>query len=303
MSANDLISKGFGGYAGWNDTEADADFAKTGGAGKKTTGGGSVSLDVPSIAAYTEQAYAPADEALKSYVMALRGSKNPLDVYNELEASAGLPEMRKTAGTLREQIGSLEDTIRRVEGNVASTTQNSYVTQGQRAGMIEARQRPLIQDLSTISTGLGRIEQGISAASEGIGTKTNLFMQGQEQSLKPYEVQVSALQDRAARMVSGFTADSQNKLQTLLAQWNRNNELDDKQTEQAFQLLTAETSYNNEIKKLQEQQKIDLETYQKKKNIDRSSSNTNTNTPNSNLNLYYGGSSSPTTISDLWGSG
>lgn len=40
MSVQDLINQGFGGYAGWSDAEADANFAATGGAGKYTGGSG-----------------------------------------------------------------------------------------------------------------------------------------------------------------------------------------------------------------------------------------------------------------------
>lgn len=268
--------------------------------GGGSSGGGNVDLNVPSIAEFTDKAYAPADEALKSYVMAMRGQKNPLDVYNELEQAAGLPEAKKTAGTLREQIGSLEDTIKRVEGNVSATTRESLVTEGQRAGMVEARQRPLLQDLGTLTTGLGRIEQGITAATQGLDTKTNLFLKGQEQQLKPFEVQVTAMQDRAARAVSGFTADTQNKLTTMMAQWNRNNELSDKQVDQAFELLKSEKAYNNEIAKMTEQSKINISEYKTKKAID------NKGTGTSNVSSYYntgntnGGYYKTPGISDLW---
>lgn len=282
-----------------NDPNQVARYEREMGGGSSGGGGNNVSLDVPSIADYTEKAYAPADEALKSYVMALRGQKNPLDVYNELEQAAGLPEAKKTAGTLREQIGSLEDTIKRVEGNVSATTRESLVTEGQRAGMVEARQRPLLQDLGTLTTGLGRIEQGITAATQGLDTKTNLFLKGQEQQMKPFEVQVTAMQDRAARAVSGFTADTQNKLTTLMAQWNRNNELSDKQVDQAFELLKIEKNYNNEIAKITEQSKTNIAEYKAKKGID------NTSTTPVNTSKYYGGAGTYYNnggggISDLW---
>lgn len=39
-AASDLVSKGYGGYAGWGDAEAQADFKATGGSGKWTGGGG-----------------------------------------------------------------------------------------------------------------------------------------------------------------------------------------------------------------------------------------------------------------------
>lgn len=287
---------------GWNDEASiQADIANGGwkskvgsSGGSSNSDGGSVDLNVPSIAEYTDKAYAPADEALKAYVMALRGQKNPLDVYNELETAAGLPEMKQTASTLRGQIGSLEDTIRRVEGDVSATTKESLVTEAQRRGMVTAKQTPLMENLSTLTTGLGRIEQGISSASSDIGTKTGLFVQGQEAALKPYEVQVTALQDRAARLVSGFTADTQNTLTTLMAKYNRSNELDDKEVDQAFELLKLEKNYNNEIEKMKQQSTVDLAEYKAKKGIDNSSSGTP-----SNVNSYYDSSSTPG-ISDLW---
>lgn len=277
-----------------NDPGQVARYTKEMDGGSGSSGGGSVDLNVPSIAEYTDKAYAPADEALKAYVMALRGQKNPLDVYNELETAAGLPQMKETASTLRGQIGSLEDTIRRVEGDVNASTGQSLVTEAQRRGMVTAKQQPLLENLNTLTTGLGRIEQGISAASSDIGTKTGLFVQGQEQALKPYEVQVTALQDRAARLVSGFTADTQNQLTTLMAKWNRSNELTDKETDQAFELLKLEKNYNNEIEKMKQQSTIDLAEYKAKKGID----NSGNGTP-SNINSYYDSSSTPG-ISDLW---
>lgn len=269
-----------------------------------------IDLSVPSVAAYTEKVYAPADEALKSYVMAMRGQDKPLDVYSKLEAEAGLPQMKQTAATLRENIGNLEDTIRRVEPNISATTRNSLVTEGQRAGMVEARQKPLLQNLGTLTTGLGRIEQGITAASQGIDTKTGLFIKGQEQELQPYQVELTAMQDRAARMVSGFTADNQNNLQVLLAKWNRQNELNDREVDQAFELLKLEKGYNNEISKMKEQTVQDVSQYTQQKAIDqkyKTSADTTSVTPKVNSYYstpsYYGASSqnsSQSPISKLW---
>lgn len=50
----DLISKGYGGYAGWGEAEAQADYNATGGQGKYTAGnsGGASSSSSPSVASY-----------------------------------------------------------------------------------------------------------------------------------------------------------------------------------------------------------------------------------------------------------
>lgn len=269
-----------------------------------------IQLTAPSIADYTEKAYAPVDEALKSYVMAMRAQAKPLDVYSQLETEAGLPQMKQTAATLRENIGNLEDTIRRVEPNISATTRNSLITEGQRAGMVEARQKPLLQNLGTLTTGLGRIEQGITAASQGIDTKTGLFIKGQEQELQPYQVELTAMQDRAARMVSGFTADNQNNLQILMAKWNRQNELNDREVDQAFELMKLEKGYNNEISKMKEQTVQDVSQYKQQKIIDQQYKNpTDTTVVTPKVNTYYSipsyygafsQNSSQSPISKLW---
>lgn len=49
MSASSLVSQGYGGYAGWGDTEADADFRATGGAGKRTNNSGGGGGGVPQV--------------------------------------------------------------------------------------------------------------------------------------------------------------------------------------------------------------------------------------------------------------
>lgn len=272
-----------GAYKGWDTNSAWEDFKVTG--GQKgyggSAGGGSVNPlpAPPSILEFSDKAYAPADAALKEYVMSLRNQQQPLDVYKQLEDAMGLPSMKKTAGTLREQIGSLEDTIRRVEPNVQATTKESLVTQGQQEGMIAERRRPLMENLGVLGTALGRVTEGISAATADLGTRVSLFMEGQKQALKPFEVQLAAMNDRAARQVTGFSADVENQLSVTMANWERQNELSDQETERAFELLKIEKNYQNtlgelikkselEFEQYKDKQPIDLDTYRKQKEID-----------------------------------
>lgn len=65
MSAQSLVAQGYGGYQGWGDVEADADFRATGGAGKLTNRGGGSSggdggfqpLSAPDLAKLRDQVY------------------------------------------------------------------------------------------------------------------------------------------------------------------------------------------------------------------------------------------------------
>lgn len=299
MSAADLIAKGFGGYQGWGDAEADANFKDTGGEGKKTSGGGSASstpnyslsdAGVGSSLDFAISQDKPIQDALSAYTMAIRGQQNPLDIYSQLETAAGLPGMKTTAATLREQVGSLEDAIKRAEGEVNATTGQSLVTEAQRSGMVNAKRKPMLENLSTLTTGLGRLEQGITAASQGISEKTSLALKGQEQQLKPLEMGISVMQDRAARLTTGFTADSQNKLSLYLQKIQRQEAISDREADQAFELLKLENNYNNEISKMIKQSEIDIAETEKKKKIADSNSGVTVNTQK-----YYGVTTPSTT--------
>jgi hypothetical protein len=72
MTAQELVNQGYGGYAGWGDAEAEANFNATGGAGKQTgggsSGGGSSSVDdilnnaISSFTAYLPKSVKPYEE-------------------------------------------------------------------------------------------------------------------------------------------------------------------------------------------------------------------------------------------------
>lgn len=284
---------------GWNDTAAiNADIAaghwqdKVGGSGGNS-GGGSYSLSDAGVGSSLDFAVSqdkPIQDALSAYTMAIRGQQNPLDIYSQLETAAGLPGMKTTAATLREQVGSLEDAIKRAEGEVNATTGQSLVTEAQRSGMVNAKRKPMLENLSTLTTGLGRLEQGITAASQGISEKTSLALKGQEKELKPYEMGISVMQDRAARLTTGFTADNQNKLSLYLQKIQRQETISDREADQAFELLKLENNYNNEISKMIKQSEIDIAETEKKKKIADSNSGVTVNTQK-----YYGVTTPSTT--------
>ena len=82
MSAQNLVSQGYGGYQGWGDAEAEADFKATGGQGKWTGGssgssGGSSNIDPLAVAKQYQQfqseANKPVIESLQASVPEIKG--------------------------------------------------------------------------------------------------------------------------------------------------------------------------------------------------------------------------------------
>lgn len=190
------------------------------------------------------------DKAFQDYIDKIAGQAQPIDIYTGLEKEAGLPQLRKTAGSLQEQIGSLEDTIRSIEPNVSATTRNSLVTEGQRAGMVQAQQKPFLQRLGEVSTSLGRVQQGITAGLADIGTKTGLVLQGQEKQVEPYLQRLNMLSDRAARLMTGFTSDRETRLSILMDKLQRQRQLEDREWQEASDLAKEERDYEFQFKKI-----------------------------------------------------
>lgn len=141
-----------------------------------------------------------------------------VDFMKQTDQELGIPEQQKIAGTVRDQIYSLEDALKRVSPNVDATTKQSLVTQGQRENMINAGQRPIQENLATTTQAYGRISEGITA-----------------------------LQDRASRLTAGFSADKESALNLALSKIQRGEQLSDIEKQNAFSSLQSENEYKRQV--------------------------------------------------------
>ena len=213
-----------------------------------TTSGPDLS-GVPSTQDFIQDQFASEDVPLTALIDKIEGQEAPLDIFERLEGEAGLPELRDTAETLTGEIGKLEDILWGIEPQVAATTKESLVTEGQRQGMVQEWSKPFREMFTRVSTALGRIVGRISKAEAGIATKVQLAMQGQDRELRPFELWYSVLTDRNARLLTGFTSDKSVQLEALWAKWERDNELSDNEWNLANTLALNETSYLQSLQK------------------------------------------------------
>ena len=214
--------------------------------------GGSSNLDamlgqVPSALGFAESLSTGEDAVLANLVAAMKGQASPLDIYSKLETEAGIPELRTSAKSLSQEVYSLEDAIRQIEPDVTGRTRESLVTEAQRRGLVNVGQKPLRENLGTTATALGRVLSGLGLAQAEIGTKTGLAVQGQEKELEPYKLRYTAMVDRNARLMTGFTADRQTQLDTIMAKWQRTNQLDDREWQLAATLASEERTYKKQL--------------------------------------------------------
>jgi len=248
-----LITKG-----GYNATDAAnaasgpraAELSKEFGVG---SGGGGINFSFPDIklsdiggSSYdlAKSQGSQVSDAFGKYADYVKGLEQPLDIYNRLEGEAGIPTLRKTATSLSGQVNDLEDTIRRVEGNVSDTSRNSLLTEGQRQNLVTETKRPLTEDLGWLSQSLGRVLQGIQLGTQDINNKTGLAMRGQDRISDVYKQGVDQISQQAAREMTGFTADRQDRLNILLTKLQSQQSLATTEWQEANDLAKEQRGYD-----------------------------------------------------------
>jgi len=252
-------------YQGWDPASAQADWQAKGenmatleqtrgvtpsGGGATSTGryvGGVDESQIPSTLDYIEKLNTTEDTAFQDLVMAMKARKSPLDVYTGLEEAAGLPAMKSSAISLSKSINDIEDTLEMIEPDVSAKSRESLMTEAQRRAVVSKEKEPFREKLTKLSTNLGRLKDLIGLTGTEIGTKANLYMQGEEMKLEPIKLQYQALVDRNARLLTGFTSDKQTKLEILMDKINRQRELSDQEWQLANQLSSEQRSYLKQL--------------------------------------------------------
>lgn len=182
--------------------------------------------------------------AFDEYKGAVSSQAKPLQVFRQFSEELGIPKLKQSQATLTGTISDLEDTLDRVEGNVNATTRESYVTEGQRQGLVTAGQEPIMRNLSKISTAAGRIGNQINEAQSLLGTMTQLAMQGQDRDLAPYQQKLQMVSNQAARLMTGYTSDRETQLTLLMDKLQRERQLDDREWALANQLASEERTFS-----------------------------------------------------------
>lgn len=242
----------------WDDNY----YARTHGGGS-STGGSGPSFDpaaydnlikgLPSSVDFAKTLNTGENDVFGAYAKKALNQPKPLELYGKLEESAGIPKMKMAQSTLQGQVYDLEDTIRRVEPDIAARSRNSIVTEAQRRGMSTAAKEPLIENLGWLGQSLGRVSSAISNEKADISNKVGMAMEGFRMELEPYKEKLSLTVDQNSRMMSGFTADKQSNLDVLLAKIQRQEQVSDMEWQQAQDLAKEERVYEQNKTTMMEQ--------------------------------------------------
>lgn len=147
-SVQDLINAGFGGYAGWGESEAIADYKATGGAGKKT-GGGSTSLPTQPKINLTEQ-------------------------YNSLIDESGISGLETNVNAIESKINEMTAQAADAKSKV---NENPWISEASRIGRIAKIDEKLQNAIAPLQKDVANLTNQINQKKTDVSNKLNLGIQ------------------------------------------------------------------------------------------------------------------------------
>lgn len=179
------------------------------------------------------------DALFNQYKEKIGGQERSVDAYKRLRTEMGLPDLEGQMQVYKDQIYGVKDLIDRLEEDVNARTSGTFTNESQRRRQIAYEETPLNNQLARLGTGMAPIAERLNSASSEVGTLLNLQSADQSKELKPYELEISAVSDRFAREMTGFTTSKQTELDALMDKISRGRELADREWQLA-QTLAAE---------------------------------------------------------------
>lgn len=197
-TASELVKMGYGGYQGWDDAGANADFNATGGGGKRTSGGGSSSGG--GFSSVNPQ------DAINASIKALQEANKP--AVESLQAS--IPETSAKYAQTRQQLQSSQAPMEQRYQSLLDSIKGNQTTAENRQTLTtnnELGKRGISGSSGVAQQEMTNALNPITQQYTGLAKDTGL---AREDSLR-------ALQDQIANLTPQETADNR-AIQNAIAQ-------------------------------------------------------------------------------------
>lgn len=232
----DLINAGYRGYAGWNETEALADYAATGGQGKYDPETPSPSpISSSSVSTTNFGQLAQQQQARESDFLARFKASIP-QASQAISQELGLDTLKQnalTAGNVASNITGQLEAIPETQQTISKQVGISAPRLQQR---IASKTAELSPALSSATRGLESANTALSLGLQTYGTKMG-------EALLPYQTEASMLSDSLAREMTGYTTEYQGELSKLLQEMQIKGQLDLAKMQRANELADREQAY------------------------------------------------------------
>jgi len=160
----------------------------------------------------------------------------------QTEEKLGLPLMRENYLRGGEILNNLQSRILALPQNVADSSRNSLMNEGQRANVVNAQEAPMQKQMGILQGNQTNLGNTLNLY-EGIASKW------QEQGLLPWEKEFTVIDRQQAAQLSGWTEANKNELNRLISNQNAGYNWTSGEATRANELAKAELEYKAELEK------------------------------------------------------
>lgn len=171
------------------------------------------------------------DAALTGFKETVAGQESLGDIFARLGQEYNLGGLRQTAFDVTQAVKNIPESVREV---------------GRQFGVSAGRQeRRIAKEQGELLPEAREAAERAQFAEGAVGQRLGMALEEQKKALTPYQVELEALSDRAAREVTKYTTDMQFRLSQILANIEQTGALTRQQAEIAANLALKEKEYEN----------------------------------------------------------
>lgn len=171
---------------------------------------------------------------------------------DRISGQLDLPRQRETVTRYGEVADDLTSQLQGMGQQVAGTSRNSLMTQGQRQGVVQAKSQPLLQNLQQVGRLGERAGARLAQSEQELGNRMQQEIAQQQKELLPWEKDFSFLEQSQAREFAGYTFANQLELNRLISNQQAGLKWTDSEAERANRLALAEWSYKTALDGIRE---------------------------------------------------
>jgi hypothetical protein len=193
---------------------------------------------------------------ISGYQQALGSQEKIPSMASRLEGQYFIPQLREQVQQGQQILSGLGSQIRAVPGQIAGTTRESMVTEGQRSGMVQARQKPMLEAYNTAGTNLSQTQQVLSSAEQNMNTRMQYEIAQQKKDLEPWEWKYNLQNIMQAREMSGWSEANRMELDRLKSNLATGVGITEAEKDRAFQLEKQKQQYQMMLSNYEKQMEV-----------------------------------------------
>jgi hypothetical protein len=192
------------------------------------------------------QQQATSQGLFNQYTAASNAQPKLVDVLTKAQQDAGIGGLQDNINLFNSQASGVKGLIDRLNENTSTRTAGTGANQAYLDRLRASEGGALNTQLSRLTTGLGDATNAFNTSNANTGQLLSATQADQQTALHPLELQINSLSDQFARQITGFTTSAQTQLDTLMAKLNNQQDLNNKEWQQAATLAAQEQQFQQQ---------------------------------------------------------